>query len=283
MSRAAELRARIASVDELLQVVTAMRSLAAARVQRAERALPGIRRYAEIMADAIASAEALLAGASTLVPPSDLPATLIVVCSEHGFAGRFNELLLDRAAAEPEAATGRLWLVGTRGAQLARARSLASEWTMPMATHAAGVFDGARRLATELERRVARGELGRLAILGAHRADGETVALDRRQLLPLATSSPSRPPPAVPPLHHLPPVVLLARVIDEHVVGELSRALMESFASENAARLQAMEAARHNIDDKLRELREQSRRLRQDEITAELLDVITGAEAVRVS
>jgi len=55
---------------------------------------------------------------------------------------------------------------------------------------------------------------------------------------------------------------------------------MESFASENAARLHAMESARHHIDDKLRALHDDANRLRQDEITSELLDVITGAEAV---
>lgn len=79
----------------------------------------------------------------------------------------------------------------------------------------------------------------------------------------------------------LPAIQLLARVIGEHVAGQLVGALMESLASENAVRLQAMAAARHHIDDELRALRERANRLRQDAITSELLDAITGADAVR--
>ena len=55
---------------------------------------------------------------------------------------------------------------------------------------------------------------------------------------------------------------------------------MESFASENGARLATMEAARANIDKKLDDLAQDERQRRQDEITTELLDIVTGAEAV---
>jgi len=277
VSRASELEARIASIAQLLDVVTAMRSLAASRVQRAERALPGVRHYADIMDDAIGRARSLVGEAFATAPP-ELAPRLIVVCSEHGFAGAFNERLLDRAA--PEVADHRLWIVGTRGLSLARTRGLAVEWTMPMATHVAGVFEAARRLGLEIERRVARGELGTLAVLSARRIAGEgTTAIERRPLLPLASSPRTLPP--IPPVHHVPAAQLLGRMIGEFVVGELSRVLVESFASENAARLRAMEAAHRNIETKLDALRGQANRYRQEDITAELLDVITGAEAVR--
>jgi F-type H+-transporting ATPase subunit gamma len=98
VSRATVLRARTASIAELSRVVTAMRSLAAAQVQDAERALPGIRRCAEIVGGAIARTRLLL-DASTA--PLDVPPRLVVVCSERGFVGGFNERLIDRAAAMP--------------------------------------------------------------------------------------------------------------------------------------------------------------------------------------
>ena len=277
MSRATVLRARTASIEELSRVVTAMRSLAAAQVQEAERALPGIRRCAEIVGNAIARTRPLL-GAS--IAPMDVPPRLVVVCSERGFVGGFNEHLIEHAAAMPEAAAGHTWIVGTRGVQLARSRRLATEWTIPMATHARGVFDAADALAAEIEQRLARGELGGLAVLATRHRPGEPAAIERRLLLPLPAVE-ERLAAALPPLHHLAPVELLARLVGEYVAGELARALMESLASENAARLQAMEAARHHISDKLGDLRGEANRLRQEEITAELLDVITGAEAVR--
>lgn len=66
---------------------------------------------------------------------------------------------------------------------------------------------------------------------------------------------------------------------DELVFAELMRAAMESFASENGARLAAMESAHGNIQDKIEELSAEERQTRQDQITMELLDVITGSRA----
>jgi F-type H+-transporting ATPase subunit gamma len=149
-----------------------------------------------------------------------------------------------------------------------------------MVSHARGVFEVARVLAGEIERRLARGELGGLAILATRHVPGEPAAIEHRTLVPLPAPT-ARWPGELPPLHHLAPDELLARIVGEYVAGELARTLMESFASESAARLQAMEAARRHIEDRLRELHDEANRLRQEEITAELLDVITGAEAVR--
>jgi F-type H+-transporting ATPase subunit gamma len=55
---------------------------------------------------------------------------------------------------------------------------------------------------------------------------------------------------------------------------------MEALASENSVRLATMQAADHNIGDKLENLEKQERVLRQEAITVELLDVVTGAQAM---
>jgi F-type H+-transporting ATPase subunit gamma len=82
------------------------------------------------------------------------------------------------------------------------------------------------------------------------------------------------------PLHQLPSAVLLHRLIEEFVLGELTMLLIESTASENAARLQIMDAANRHIDDNLESLSKQSHRIRQEQITSELLEVVAGAEAI---
>ncbi len=289
MSRASELQARIANIAQLLDVVTAMRSLAGARIQRAERALPSVRHYADIMDDAIARVWGLV-GAAPPDPDTDQRPRVIVACSEHGFAGAFNERLIEVAAREaPET---ELWMVGRRGLPLAHARGLEVEWSMPMATHVAGVYEAARQLALEVERRLVRDELGRVSVLWTHREGGGDLGIARVDLLPLRPPAPASYAPggdtpsrntAFPPLHHVPAPVLLGRVIDELVVAELTRVLMESFASENTARLHAMETAHRNIETELDKLRSLANRARQEDITAELLDVITGAEAVRAA
>ncbi|HSM41309.1 MAG TPA: F0F1 ATP synthase subunit gamma [Afifellaceae bacterium] len=81
------------------------------------------------------------------------------------------------------------------------------------------------------------------------------------------------------PLHHLESVRLLARLGSEYVLAENLHALMEAMASENVERLAVMRAAEDTIDDRLEKLGARERVLRQEEITSELLDIVTGAEA----
>ncbi len=85
----------------------------------------------------------------------------------------------------------------------------------------------------------------------------------------------------MPPLHHLAAQPLLEALAGEFVLAELTRMAMESLAAENAARLYAMSAARDNVERKLAQLHQDEHRARQEEVTTELLDVVTGAEALR--
>ena len=87
---------------------------------------------------------------------------------------------------------------------------------------------------------------------------------------------------ACTPLANLAPRELVDELVDELVLAALMRAAIESFAGENGARLATMEAAHTSIEKKLDDLSRDERRLRQDEITTELLDLVTGAEAVAI-
>jgi F-type H+-transporting ATPase subunit gamma len=72
--------------------------------------------------------------------------------------------------------------------------------------------------------------------------------------------------------------MLLRRLVGELLLAELMLVLTESFASENAARLGIMQSADDNITGKLAKLKVQGRQLRQDAITSELLDIVSGSE-----
>jgi len=103
--------------------------------------------------------------------------------------------------------------------------------------------------------------------------------IQRRTLLPVDRQTPPRPVRPWPVVTHLPTEQLIARIIEEYVFAELVHALLESFASENAARLQNMQAARLHVDETLAELELHERRARQDQVTDELLELATGAAA----
>jgi F-type H+-transporting ATPase subunit gamma len=73
---------------------------------------------------------------------------------------------------------------------------------------------------------------------------------------------------------------MLEKLIDDYIFGLLAEAAIEALASENAARFAAMDSAHDNVSKKLEELRQEARQARQDEITTELLDLVTGAQAL---
>jgi F-type H+-transporting ATPase subunit gamma len=288
MERLSEIQARIKTLRELADIVGAMRSLAAVRVQQAHAALPAILKYTAVVAAALADAFALVTraaeppGAAEPSSAADMGtgSVAIVFSSEQGFVGAFNEHVFERAALQESG--DRLLVAGGRGAALARERHLAVAWTVPMATRGGAVVGVARGIAREVYRRAARGELRRVTVVYARSLGGAATEVVVSRLLPFDPTpylaAPAEAGPA--PRTNLPPRELIDRLVDELLLAELMRAAMESFASENRARLSTMEAAHTSIDRKLDELSREERRRRQDDITTELLDIVTGAEAV---
>ncbi len=273
MERLGVLRARIASVAQLQEVVGAMRSLAGLRMQQAADLLDGSRCYADIVAGALSQA-LLVAGETT--PPRPHPRTaLLLFSAEHGFVGSYAETLAHAAAAAPV-----VYAVGTRGARALAELDRPPAWAAAMTPHAAGIPALARRLAAEIGRRLQDGEFTRLDVTFGRLEEGGRWRVVTEPLLPPDFSR-FRPPPArPPPLHHLPADDLLAGLVEESLLADLVRAATEALAAENAARLQAMTTAADNIERKLDDLKARERVLRQEQITEELLDVLGGAEAL---
>jgi F-type H+-transporting ATPase subunit gamma len=277
MTRLAEIEGHIASMSELSDIVGAMRSLAGMRVQEAQRALPGVRRYAAAMAGGI--------GGALLLMPEPMPSSgdhgrraLVLCAAEHGFVGGFNQRLVE-AAAKVAGSRDALFVLGSRGAAFAIESGLPPTWSRPMATRPAGAPEAIRRLTGELYVRIARGEISRVAVMFGRYRQGSAPSIEHRLLLPLDLASLAAGPPRQAPLHNLPPATLFERLMSEYVFALLTEAAIESIASENAARFAAMESARDNVRRKLDQLKQSARQARQAEITAELLDLVTGTEA----
>jgi F-type H+-transporting ATPase subunit gamma len=205
----------------------------------------------------------------------------IVCTAEHGFVGGFNERMLEAADAALEP-SDLLFVLGSRGAALAFERGRKVAWTRPMATRLAGAPDAVGRLTSELYARIACGEIARVDIIFSRYCQGAASTIERRLLLPLDVAPLLAKPARQVPLHNLPPRPLLEKVMAEYVFALLTEAAVESIASENAARFAAMESAHDNVSKKLAGLQQNARQARQTEITSELLDLITGAEAMGI-
>jgi F-type H+-transporting ATPase subunit gamma len=279
--RLEDVEARLASITELQDVVGAMRSIAAVRLQQAVASLAGTRAYAEVVAAGLAGAIALLPDTRPDGGRSDRRARGVVLfCAEHGFTGAFTERLVEAVLADQEPLT--LLVVGSRGAALLEERGRAPAWYLPMATQPAAVPTTARHVADALFDRVGSGT-GSLTwvdmVYGCHHGAGPPT-IERRPLLPVDFSRFRRIPTAAPPLTNLPPARLVGRLAEEYVLAELAHAAMESVAAENGARLATMQSARQNISQAVETLRDTEHRIRQEQITAELLELVTGMEAL---
>ena len=281
MTRLTKIQSHIVSMDELLDIVGAMRSLAGMRVQESQHALPGIRSYADSMATAIGSALLLMPQPVTEAHQRRGRCAAILCMAEHGFVGGFNERMLEAAEATLNA-SDMLFVLGSRGAVLAYERGREIAWTRPMATRLAGALDAVNSLTNELYARIARGEIARVEVMFARYRQGAASMIEHRLLLPLDTASLAAKSARQVPLHNLAPRPLLEELIADYVFALLTEAAVESIASENAARFAAMESAHDNVSKKLAGLQENARQARQTEITSELLDLMTGAEALQV-
>jgi F-type H+-transporting ATPase subunit gamma len=277
VSRLAEIESHIGSMADLLDIVGAMRSLAGMRRQEALHALPGVRTYSSAMAAAIG--DALL-----LAPELARPAgsgirrrALVLYLAEHGFVGGFNERLIEAAQTTRYQA---LLVLGTRGAAQALERGLPPSWTAPAPTRSAGAVGTAHRLAAELYRRIARGEVDGVDMMFARCRPGGPSTIEQRSLWPVDLAALQADPGRQASLHNLKPDRLLETLLAEYVFAQLTEGAVESVVSENEIRLATMEAARDNVAKKLDALRQTERQERQAEITTELLDLVTGAEAL---
>jgi len=279
--RLSEVEQRIAGVRQLDAVITAMRGIAASRSQEARRKLPGIRAYAQMVGRAIGQALALLPGGDASVetgrPSGKL--VLIALCSEQGFVGALNARILDAVEASlrrTAGSTAELLIIGDRGLMAARERGLEVAWSAPMAAHAGDASALANRLADAVFERLTAGATA-VTVIHAAPSPAGNVELVKRALVPFDFARFAVARQLVPPLTTQEPAVLIPQLADEYVFAELCEAVMLSYAAENDARMRTMIAARDNIEKKLGELNLAYQRLRQEEITSEIIELAAGA------
>ncbi|HEY0270805.1 MAG TPA: F0F1 ATP synthase subunit gamma [Sphingomonas sp.] len=275
--RLADVGRRIATVHQLGAVVNAMRGIAGARAQQSRALLPAIRAYAETAARAIGQAmqlDIIRAGAGNV--GGGRPG-LIVFGAEQGFAGAFAEQVLDTAGSE--FATRHVFLVGDRAAALAAERDLQVSWQVSLPGRAAALADLATKIVEALYDYLAEAGPVPIALIYPVWMPGRGTSVIRRSLLPLDPASFDQPGSGPAPLTNLPPAELVERLAQEYVFAQLCEAAAEAFAAENEARMTTMAAAKTNIDGKLQALQLEERLTRQDEITAEVVELAAGARA----
>lgn len=267
--RLADISARIDGIRDLGAVVNAMKGIAAARAHVARGQVGAVDCYAATIAAAMAQ----------VLGPNDAPAMnnqgdrlgLLVFCAEQGFAGAFSERVLD--SINPDNAT--LFLIGTRGLSVAAARGLNPHWTAPLPSHTPGIPKLADQITTAIYAAVADGLIDCLDVSFTGWESGRP-ALVRKRLFPIDLSD----LPHIKserPLMQLPEVNLIAALGQEYLNAQVCKAALHAFAAENQARMEAMTSAGTQIARELETFQATLRRVRQEAITAEIIELSTGA------
>jgi F-type H+-transporting ATPase subunit gamma len=287
------LRTRINSVKSTQKITSAMKMVAASKLRRAQSQAEAARPYAERMERMLRALAGSVGGSPTaprllVGTGQDRTHLLIAVTADRGLAGAFNSNI-GRATRnlarrlEAEGKTVRILAVGRKGRDYLR-RELASRMAEPIS------FAGKRRLefadAADIGERVT-------AMLLAGEIDAATMVYNRFQsvIAQVVTEQqiiPAPPPPAgenadaSAAQYDFEPdeETILARLLPQALAVQLYRALLESAAGEHGARMTAMDNATRNAGDMIKRLTLNYNRARQANITRELIEIISGAEAV---
>jgi F-type H+-transporting ATPase subunit gamma len=277
--RLSDIGTRIDGIRQLGAVVNAMRGIAAARAQQARGQLVAADSYAATIARAIGQTLALVPAArSGAVGQSSRPA-LVLFCAEQGFAGAFSERVLD--AIGTYQAGSELFLIGTRGNAVAAERGLHAGWSSAMPSHSLGLPKLAERISEALYARIATGKIDRLDAVFSEWQPGHGIQINRRRLFPLDLSGFPHAESAEAPLLNLASETLLIELTADYVHAQLCNTALHAFAAENEARMEAMTSARSQIERQLSLLQATQRIVRQQEITAEIIELAAGETASR--
>lgn len=213
----------------------------------------------------------------------------IVFGSDQGMCGQFNEQLADFASERLGDSDERhILALGQRIVPRLQDRALAVEESLPLAGSLSAIVPLLQEVVIRIETWRADNHVDRILLFNNEPVSGssyrprvlQAVPLDARWLRSLRDEAwPSR----CFPLYTMSWQALFAFLIRQFIFVSLYGAMAESLASENAARLAAMQVAEKNVQERLEEVTAQYNHQRQSSITAELLDIVSGFEALTSS
>jgi F-type H+-transporting ATPase subunit gamma len=222
-------------------------------------------------------------------PPAHGPAAVVVFGSDHGLCGRFNDEVAQFARerfAELEAGgtPRRCLTVGARVEARLGALGEKIEERLFLPASVSGLTALAQGVLLQIDAWGTLEGSGRALLIYNRRTPEAVAAPHMRQLLPLSAERlrnlTARPwPSRRRPMFTMDPERLLSAVLRQYLFSSVYRAAAESLASEHASRLASMQAAERNIEEHLAEQEAEFRRRRQEAITEELLDIVTGFAA----
>lgn len=288
-----DLKNRIESVKSTRKITKAMQMVAAAKLRRAQEAAEAARPYSERF-NAVLAGLARAAGGSDAAPKlvrgsgSDQVHLLVVMTAERGLCGGFNSSIvkLARARADDLMAAGKtvkILTVGKKGReQLKREYSDHFVGHVDLTEVRSVGYDNAQAIATDLLQRFEAGEFDVATIFFNTFQNVVTQIPTETQIIPATFENVETEAEDTGLVYDYEPSeeAILATLLPKGVATAIFAALLENAASEQGARMSAMDNATRNAGEMIDKLTIEFNRTRQAVITNELIEIISGAEAL---
>ena len=283
-----EVRSRIGGVQKTQKITRAMKMVAAAKLRRAQLRIVAARPYARRMKDVLGDLSSVpeLQGSDLIAPREVKNVAIVVVTSDRGFCGAFNANLIRTVQAHFDALSpgvhAALLCIGKKGVDFfgKRGYNVIARHT---GVYGSLTFSWAQSFAADLIARYRKGEFDRVDVIYN---EFKSIAQQRilvEQFLPIpgpAIASPAMKTP-VDFIYEPDRTTILLSLLPRHLNLQIWRILLESSTAEEGARMAAMENATENAREMISALQLQYNKARQSAITKELLEVVSGAEALR--
>jgi F-type H+-transporting ATPase subunit gamma len=288
-----DLRSRIGSVKQTQKITSAMKLVAASKLRRAQEQAESSRPFAERMSEMLANLGASVAGVEGAPPllagtGKDQVHLLVVATADRGLCGGFNASIARGARARiRELREGgkevKILCVGRKGRDMLR-----REFGNLILHTIEGI--GRRRLeyaeavgiAERIERMYEAGEFDVCTIVFNRFRSAIAQILTFQQLIPVEPAEVDRDAAEVTAVYEFEPdeQSILAELLPRNLAVQIYRALVENAASEQGARMSAMDNATRNAGEMIDGLTLVYNRTRQAQITRELIEIVSGAEAL---
>ena len=287
-----DLKNRIGSVKNTRKITKAMQMVAAAKLRRAQDAAEAARPYADRMAAVMAGLTANAAGSASAPrllagTGADRKHLLVVMTSERGLAGGFNSTIVKLARQHADRLRGEgkevaILTVGKKGReQLKREYGSLFVSHVDMAEVKRVGYENARAIADDVLDRFEAGDFDVATIFYNRFESVISQVPTARQIIP-AEMPESGATGGASALYDYEPGedAILADLLPRSVATQIFAALLENAASEQGARMTAMDNATRNAGEMIDRLTTEYNRSRQAAITKELIEIISGAEAL---
>ena len=293
MASLKEVRNRIVSVNSTQQITKAMKMVAAAKLRRAQDNIIQMRPYAQKLGQMLStvSAGAESASDSPLKAVRTIEKVLIVVVtSDRGLCGAFNtnivkatlQLIEEKYAAQAVKGNVEIFAIGKKGAEAFTRRGFVVNTTYTDLFSRLS-FVNAKQAAEQIITDFSEGRYDAVDMVFNEFKNVATQIIHADAYLPIVSEETAKKTKASEVNYIFEPTEeeILRELIPKSLKIALYRAVLESNASEQGARMTAMDKATENAQELLKELKLIYNRTRQAAITTEILEIVGGAEALK--